>query len=101
GILKSSTLKLLGEISYSTYLMHGIIIFITLYFYYDLEEARKMSPAEFCSVMIVVTPLVVCVSFLSYQLIEKPCMNYSKQLAARKQKASNNRYMGHSGFSES
>jgi peptidoglycan/LPS O-acetylase OafA/YrhL len=84
GILKSSTLKFLGEISYSTYLIHGIIIFIVMYFYYNLEEAKNLSPTQFWTSIFIITPIVVITSFLSYKNIEKPCMNYSKKLASKK-----------------
>lgn len=84
GILKSSTLKFLGEISYSTYLIHGIIIFIVMYFYYNLEEAKSLSPTQFWTTIFIITPIVVITSFLSYKNIEKPCMNYSKKLAKKK-----------------
>ena len=84
GILKNSTLKFLGEISYSTYLIHGIIIFIVMYFYYNLEEAKNLSPTEFCITIFIITPIVVFTSFLSYKNIEKPCMNYSKKISVEK-----------------
>jgi peptidoglycan/LPS O-acetylase OafA/YrhL len=85
GILKSSTLKFLGEISYSTYLIHGIIIFIVMYFYFHLEEAKKMSPWEFCITIFIITPIVVLTSFLCYKSIEKPSMKYSKKISLKKQ----------------
>jgi peptidoglycan/LPS O-acetylase OafA/YrhL len=43
GILKSTTLKFLGEICYSTYLVHGIILFVVMYFVIHLEEAKELS----------------------------------------------------------
>lgn len=84
GVLKSSVLKLLGEISYSLYLIHGIIIFIVMYFYYTLEEAKYLSPTKFCTTIFIITPIVVFTSFLSYKSIEKPCMNFSRRISVEK-----------------
>lgn len=84
GILKSSTLKFLGDISYSTYLIHGIIIFTVMNFYFGLEKASNLSPLKFCLTIFSITPFVVFVSFLSYRYIEKPFMNYSKSFTAKK-----------------
>lgn len=80
GVLKSSTLKFLGEISYSTYLIHGIIIFIVMYFFYNIENAKKLSPTVFCLTIFIITPVVVFTSFLFYKNIEKPCLNFSKRI---------------------
>ncbi len=79
GILKSSTLKLLSEISYSTYLIHGTIIFIVFYFYFGIEKASKLSATKFCLTIFLITPIIVVTSFLLYKFIEKPCLNYYKK----------------------
>ncbi|WJS95865.1 acyltransferase [Flavobacterium johnsoniae] len=79
GILKTSTLKLLGEISYSTYLLHGIVLFVVFYFGFGLENAKKLSPSEYCQVVFLITPIVVLLSFVGYKCIEKPFMDISKK----------------------
>ncbi|MBP6456634.1 MAG: acyltransferase [Chitinophagaceae bacterium] len=99
GVLKSSTLKFLGEISYSTYLIHGIIIFIVMYFYYNLEVAKNLSPTQFCITIFIITPIIVFTSFLSYKNIEKPCMNYSKRISKEKIKHHITSVWRKSGFS--
>jgi peptidoglycan/LPS O-acetylase OafA/YrhL len=80
GILKSTTLKFLGEISYSTYLIHGIIIFLTMYFFIGLETAKTLSPFYYCLSIFFITPFVVILSYISYIKIEKPFMDYSKKI---------------------
>ncbi|MCI9845389.1 acyltransferase family protein [Flavobacterium pectinovorum] len=79
GILKSSTLKFMREISYSIYLIHGIILFVVFYFGFGLEEAKTLSASEFCVVVFLVTPVVVILSFVCYRFIEKPFMEISKK----------------------
>lgn len=79
GILKSPILKLLGEISYSTYLLHGIILFAVFYFGFGLENAKKLTPLQYCLIVFLITPIVVIVSFVGYRFIEKPFMEISKK----------------------
>ncbi len=75
GLLKSSTLKLLGDISYSTYLLHGIILFVVFCFLIGLDTVVAYSPLKYCMVVFAITPLVVVISYLGFRLIEKPFMN--------------------------
>jgi peptidoglycan/LPS O-acetylase OafA/YrhL len=83
GILKSSTLKFLGEISYSIYLIHGIIIFSVMYFFFSLEEAKKLTPLNFYFTILVITPILVFICFSTYNYIEKPFINLSKKLISK------------------
>jgi len=80
GLLKNSTLKFLGEICYSTYLLHGIVLFTAMHFFIGLENAKLLTASNFCIIIFCVTPLLVGVSFLGYNLIEKPWMNYGKKI---------------------
>jgi peptidoglycan/LPS O-acetylase OafA/YrhL len=83
GILKNSTLKFLGDISYSIYLIHGIIIFSVMYFFFSLEEAKKLTPVNFYITILSITPILVFICFLTYNYIEKPFMNFSKKLISK------------------
>ncbi len=86
GILRNSTLKFLGEISYSTYLLHGIIIFFVIYFYFNFEDAKNLSPLKYCITLFIITPIVVITSFLFYKNVEKPFMIFSKKINFQKLK---------------
>lgn len=78
-ILKSPTLKLLGEISYSTYLLHGIVLFIVFYFGFGFENAKKLSASQYCLVIFLITPIIVILSFAGYRFVEKPFMEIYKK----------------------
>jgi len=80
GILKNSTLKFLGEISYTTYLIHGIVLFSVFYFGFGLENVKILTPFVYCLIIFSITPFVVLFSFLGYRYIEKPFMDKSKIL---------------------
>lgn len=84
GILKSSILKFLGEISYSTYLIHGILIFIVMYFGFGFKKAAYLSPSEYCISIFLLTPFLIIISTLTYKFIEKPGMNLSKKIKGNK-----------------
>lgn len=86
GILKSASLQLLGDISYSTYLMHGFIIFIQLYFIVGFEQASIFSFTKYAWVIFSLTPILVLVSYLMYVFIEKPFMNIGKKKVQKMQK---------------
>lgn len=80
GLLKSSVLKFLGEICYSTYLLHGIILFTTFYFGFGIDKAKQLSESQYCLIIFSITPIVVIASFLGYRFIEKPFMDLSKKI---------------------
>ena len=80
GLLKSETLKFLGEICYSTYLLHGIVLFTTMYFGFGIDKVKLFSPLEYCGIIFMITPIVVIVSFLGFKFIEKPFMDLSKKI---------------------
>ena len=76
GLLKNPVLKFLGEISYSTYLLHGIILFIV--FHFGFQNPKQLSSTAFCIVVFLITPIVVVASFLGFIIVEKYFMNKSK-----------------------
>lgn len=80
GLLKNNALKLMGEISYSTYLLHGIFLFVIIRFGYGMEATKNLSAINFCMMMFAITPVLVGLSFLTYIFIEKPFINRSKQI---------------------
>ena len=43
GLLKNATLKFLGTISYSTYLIHGVLLFVVVNYLLGVEESKMLS----------------------------------------------------------
>ena len=71
GLLRSKPAILLGELSYSIYLMHGIVLY-AVFTYQSLIDLPH-SNLTFCSfLMPIVGMLVVLVSCVTYLLIEAP-----------------------------
>jgi len=80
GVLKNKPLKLMGEISYSTYLLHGILIFFTIHFVYGLKATSCLSEPNYCWLMLGLTPVLIGVSFLTYFFMEKPFIERAKKI---------------------
>ncbi|MFY9308877.1 MAG: acyltransferase [Bacteroidia bacterium] len=80
GILKHPVLKLLGEICYSTYLLHSILLFLVFHFGFSFEKMRLMKPLEYCIVIFSITPALVIFSFFCYKYVEKPFIDKGKKM---------------------
>jgi len=80
GILKKPVFKFLGEISYSTYLLHGILLFTVFHFGFGMEKSKMLSPTQFYGLIFLITPVLVLISFLGFNYIEKPFINLSKRI---------------------
>ncbi len=83
GILKNSTVKFLGEICYSTYLLHGIILFGIFYFGFGITYVKHLKDYEYCLLVFGITPIVVWASYLGFRYVEKPFMEISRRRASR------------------
>ncbi len=79
GILRSSILKSLGEICYSTYLLHGVVLFVLIYLILGLDYSQHLSPEKYSYAIFALTPIVILVSFIGYKYVEKPFMLLAKK----------------------
>jgi peptidoglycan/LPS O-acetylase OafA/YrhL len=55
-----------------------------MYFYFTFDEAKKLSPSNFCIIIFILTPILVLISYITYNYIEKPFINYSKRINFKK-----------------
>lgn len=83
GILHNKTLRIMGEISYSTYLLHGIVLFIAINAFYGNTEMRKLDATEYYIYIFWLTPIVIFVSLCGYTFIEKPFIALGKKLTVK------------------
>lgn len=72
GILLHPYSQLLGLISYSIYLLHGILLFATLVFIPGLKEIVIATPLNYWTYITLNCILLVLVSAISYKYIEHP-----------------------------
>lgn len=83
GLLKTSFLKFLGEICYSTYLWHGMLLFILFKLLHPHLASKPLTPFVFSMYIMGLTPIVVLVSFFSYKYIEKPFIDLGKKISKK------------------
>jgi peptidoglycan/LPS O-acetylase OafA/YrhL len=81
GLLKNPTLKFLGDMSYSTYLVHGVLLFILFNYILGLGMTKSLSPAQYSLVIVLFTPLVILISYILFMFLEKPGMSLGRHLS--------------------
>lgn len=84
GLLKNETSKTLGEMAYSIYLLHGLLLYLVFDGLIGFNQAKSLSPEAHWLTVIAVSPILVCLSFLTYRLIEKPCMEVAQKYRANR-----------------
>ncbi|EPS9113085.1 acyltransferase family protein [Klebsiella pneumoniae] len=80
GLLSLHTSKILGEISYSIYLMHGIVLFVLFKFLYPYEDFFVFS--EYIILLPLFLFVVVAFSAFTYLKIEHPFIIIGKKRSA-------------------
>ena len=74
GVLKYRVSRALGEMAYSMYLMHGILLFVAFHFLIGLPAAKELSPVQYWAVIVMLTPVLIVVCGMTFRFIEKPAM---------------------------
>ncbi|MGE6454520.1 acyltransferase family protein [Shewanella baltica] len=78
GLLQLKSTKLLGEISYSIYLLHGLVLYI-LFTQLSVVDISKVTPQKYSMLMPVVSILVVLVSSVTFIFIEKKFIDFGRK----------------------
>jgi peptidoglycan/LPS O-acetylase OafA/YrhL len=77
GILSAKISHSLGEISFSIYLLHGLVISIAFNFFWGGDEVKHMAPAMYWSVIAGLVPILLIISSLTFRYIEYPAMQFT------------------------
>ncbi len=88
GILRASSSRWLGEISYSMYLCHGLILWIIVQNILPRFRAFHPSTAWFALWAIGITPILVLFCSASYLFVEMPLIAIGHRMAKRGSAAS-------------
>jgi peptidoglycan/LPS O-acetylase OafA/YrhL len=83
GALKLASVRWLGEVSYSTYLLHGFLLWLATRQLPELLHIDMRGPVPYLTMLAVSTVLLVIISTLSFSYIEKPGIEAGKQLLLR------------------
>jgi peptidoglycan/LPS O-acetylase OafA/YrhL len=70
GLLRTRALVFLGTISYSVYLMHGIVLFIVLHLANFFVKINTLSATSFWLLILISALLTVAISAVTYRYIE-------------------------------
>ena len=82
GILTNNLSKRLGEMSYSVYLLHGMVLFITFNFIIGMSAAKNLTPGQFWLTIFSISPVLIVLCHSTYRTIEHPFILKTSRLAA-------------------
>lgn len=83
GLLSGYPARLLGEITYSVYLLHGLVLFVFFKFIIGFGSASKLSVIGHWSLILCLTPVVVVLSYASFHYLERPAIRLVPVLSDR------------------
>jgi peptidoglycan/LPS O-acetylase OafA/YrhL len=72
GLLSSAAAKLLGTISYSLYLNHCVVLFVTMRAVNTVVPIRELAPLQYWSFAALAALVAVALSALTYRYVEHP-----------------------------
>ncbi len=72
GLLKTTGAKFLGTISYSLYLIHGIILYFTFKVVNIFSSVVLLNSLQFWTMILISSLITIVISALTYQYIEYP-----------------------------
>jgi peptidoglycan/LPS O-acetylase OafA/YrhL len=87
GLLKMRGALWLGEISYSIYLCHGLVLWLIMQNLLPRVLGYDHSAKWFVAAAIATTPVVILFCSASYLLIERPLIGLGHRISARRPSA--------------
>ncbi|MEC5387829.1 acyltransferase [Uliginosibacterium sp. H3] len=82
GLLSHPVSRTLGEVTYSIYLLHGLVLFVLFRFVIGMEASRALSPTMFWACVTAVTPILIATCFVTFRFIEYPAMHSTTRITA-------------------
>lgn len=82
GVLRSSISRVLGELSYSIYLLHGMALFILFKFVVGPNHAELLSAQQHWMLVLAISPVILFISYWTFRLIEQPAMRATNTVTA-------------------
>lgn len=80
GVLTTPAFRLLGTISFSVYLLHGIVLFFSCKFVVGYDFIHGLSDTNYLLFVLTLVPIVVLVSLGTYRYVELPFILRYKRL---------------------
>ena len=73
GLLNCISSRALGEVSYSIYLLHGLLLFVTFNFV-GYARVRELPALMYWIFITGLTPILISLCFVTFRVIERPAM---------------------------
>ena len=83
GILSNMISRKLGQITYSIYLIHGIVLFVVFRYLLGFKMAAKLTEIEHWGVIALCIFPIIFISQLTFKHIELPFINFRKKKLTR------------------
>lgn len=83
GLLTTKICRQLGQISYSIYLVHGLVLFTTFYFVIGFNNITKMSLTKYWSIICLCTIPLIIVTCITFRFVEKRGIDSAKKITDR------------------
>jgi len=80
GILVKPVSIILGEITYSIYLLHGMLLFFTFNIVLGTSLTKTFSPSAHWLLIFCMTPILIIFCFLTFRLVENPAMRNTTKI---------------------
>ncbi len=74
GILVHPVSHTIGEMAYSIYLLHGLMLFTVFHLLIGPDRVVTYSPSAYWAIVALTTPFLIFGSFSTYYFIERPAM---------------------------
>lgn len=81
GLLHSRAAQTLGDVSYSIYLLHGLVMYITFKLILSVETASQLSVYGHWGVILICTLVLLTLSFATFHWIEEPAIRSAPKLS--------------------
>ncbi|RZJ08628.1 MAG: acyltransferase [Rubrivivax sp.] len=83
GLLRHPASRLLGEMAYSIYLVHGLLLFVLFHFALGADRpGASLAASVYWAWALGLAPVLVCVCFASFRFIEAPAMQATAAVTA-------------------
>ena len=83
GLLTLAASRLLGELTYGIYVLHGLLLFVLFRFVMGFEVAAQLSPEAHWAAVLACVPLLLGITFLTFQWVERPGIAWGRRLTDR------------------
>lgn len=74
GLLSAHPVRRLGDVSFGIYLMHPLVLYATMKFIIGMDQAKQLSPVEYISVILILTPILITITAFTFRWIESPAI---------------------------